>query len=83
MTYLFTLLALVGLTALSWALAHVDLGAANTAVALTIAAIKASVVALVFMEIRHASLPARTVGLVTILFILFLCLGMVADVGIR
>jgi cytochrome c oxidase subunit IV len=71
------------LTAASWGLAHAPLGPLHGAVALAIAVLKASVVALVFMEVGHAPVPARTVGLVTLLFIVLLCAGVVADATTR
>jgi cytochrome c oxidase subunit 4 len=77
------LVGLVVLTGLSWGLAHAQLGGAGTAVALGIAALKASVVALVFMEIAHASTVVRVVALVTVLFIVLLCLGVAGDTGLR
>ena len=76
-------LALFVLTALSWTFAHVELGRAGVPVALAIAATKAGVVAIAFMEIRTAHLAARVVGIVTLAFIAILCLGVVADVGLR
>jgi cytochrome c oxidase subunit 4 len=76
-------LALLVLTAISWALAHVALGHAAVPVALAIAAIKASIVAIAFMEIAHAHVAARIVGIVTLSFIAILCLGVIADVGLR
>jgi cytochrome c oxidase subunit 4 len=76
-------IALLVLTGISWALAHVDLGAAGTPVALAIAAVKASVVALAFMEVGRTTIAARVVGVVTLSFIALLCLGFVADVALR
>lgn len=77
------LLALVALTAVSWGMAHVELGAAGTPVAIAIAAVKAGVVAVAFMELPRASVPARVVALVTVAFIALLCAGTVADVALR
>jgi cytochrome c oxidase subunit 4 len=76
-------IALLVLTVISWGLAHVALGHAAVPVALAIAAVKASVVAIAFMEISHAHVAARIVGIVTLSFIAILCLGLVADVGLR
>jgi cytochrome c oxidase subunit 4 len=78
-----TLVVLAVLTGLSWWLANVPLGALQTPVALAIAAAKASLVALVFMELTRASTAARVVAVVTISFIALLCLGVLADAGLR
>jgi cytochrome c oxidase subunit 4 len=77
------LVALLVLTSTSWVLAHVALGHFNTYVALGIAAVKAGIVAQVFMELSHASTAARVVGGVTLLFIAILCIGVVADLRLR
>jgi caa(3)-type oxidase subunit IV len=77
------LIALVALTALSFWLAHLELGGASKLAAIAIAAVKAAVVAISFMEILRASTPARVVALVTIAFIALLCAGTVADVALR
>jgi cytochrome c oxidase subunit 4 len=82
-TLVLALLALLTLTALSWWLANVDLGAFNTVVALAIAGAKASIVALSFMELAHASTTARIVVVTTVTFIVLLCLGIVGDAGYR
>jgi cytochrome c oxidase subunit 4 len=77
------LVVLLVLTATSYGISHVDLGGANAPVALTIAAVKAAVVATAFMEIMRASTPARIVVLVTIGFIALLCAGTIGDVAFR
>jgi cytochrome c oxidase subunit 4 len=78
-----TLLALLALTVISWAVSHVHLGRASTLIALAIAAIKASLVAYAFMELPHASAQARIMVAVTVSFIALLCAGAVADVAMR
>lgn len=77
------LVALVVLTATSWGFAHLELGAAETPVAIAIAAVKAGVVVVCFMELPRASLAARVVAMVTVVFIALLCAGTVADLGLR
>lgn len=77
------LVALLGLTLGSWAISHVELGAASVAIALAIAVLKASLVVYWFMELPHAALPARVVGLVTLAFIALLCGGTIGDVAFR
>jgi len=45
--------------------------------------LKASLVVYWFMELPHAALPARVVGLVTLAFIALLCGGTIGDVAFR
>jgi cytochrome c oxidase subunit 4 len=78
-----TLVALLVLTVISWAISNVELGWASTAVALAIAVVKAGLVVYWFMELPLASTPARIVIIVTISFIALLCGGAVADIGLR
>ena len=59
------------------------LGSNLGAVELTLAAIKAGVVAHTFMELPRASGPARITAFVTIAFILLLCGGVVGDLLMR
>jgi len=75
----FAFLALLVLTAASWAGAHLPLGRLHGPFALAIAAAKALVVALVFMELKHADFVPRFVAVVTLLFIALMCSGVVAD----
>lgn len=77
------LLVLVALTAASYGISFVELGAAGAPLAIAIAAVKAGVVAVVFMELMRASPTARIVGIVTIAFIALLCAGTVSDVALR
>jgi len=72
-------LALLVLTGLSWAGAHAPLGHLHGLFALGVAAIKALVVAFVFMELRHAGFVPRFIALLTLLFIGLMCTGIVAD----
>ncbi|MFQ5527149.1 MAG: cytochrome C oxidase subunit IV family protein [Thermoanaerobaculia bacterium] len=53
--YILVFLALMVGTALTVGAAFVDLGAYNDVVALTIAVIKATLVVLIFMHVRHSS----------------------------
>lgn len=58
-TYAVVWLALLALLALTVVLAQVDLGGANTAVALLIAAAKAALVLWFFMQLRVADVATR------------------------
>jgi cytochrome c oxidase subunit IV len=59
-TYLRTLIALLCLTILTVAAAGVDFGSGNVVIALTIATIKGTLVALFFMHLRYEK-PVNTV----------------------
>ena len=71
--YLAVFAALMVLTAVTTAVAYVDLGVWNTAVALTVAVTKALLVVLVFMHLRQSSkvVWAFAIGAVFWLLILF------------
>jgi len=69
----FVLLVGTGLTVFA---ASVDLGKFNAAVALTIASIKATLVALFFMHIKGASEKLTKLVVVAALFFLLLLLGL-------
>jgi cytochrome c oxidase subunit 4 len=62
--------ALLGLTALTVGLSHVDLGEMNLAITLGIATFKASLVALFFMHLRHDSGFNRLAFFGSFLFVL-------------
>jgi cytochrome c oxidase subunit IV len=74
-TYVKVLVTLLFLTALTTAVAYVDLGVFSTVVALSIAVIKMLLVALFFMHIRHSTKLTRLVvvgGLVWLMILLLL-----------
>jgi cytochrome c oxidase subunit 4 len=52
-TYLKTLIALLCLTGVTVGAAYIDFGAGNVVIALTIATVKALIVALIFMHLRY------------------------------
>jgi cytochrome c oxidase subunit IV len=60
-TYTLVFLALLALTAITTAVAYVDLGHFSVVVALTIAVIKMLLVALFFMHLRHSTTLTRIV----------------------
>jgi len=75
-----TFLGLLALAGASWAAAALGTG---TAVALSIAALKAALIALIFMELTRAHSTDRVIALVAALFVILLCVGAVADVAFR
>jgi cytochrome c oxidase subunit 4 len=81
--YVLAWAALLVLTAASYGISRLDLGAAGTAVALLIAGGKACIVLLFFMHLTETSASARVAAAVAVAFIVLLCLGIYADVGFR
>lgn len=81
--YVLAWLALAVLTAGSYGLAQLHLGAFAPVLALAIAGVKAGIVLLVFMHLSHARLSIALVGLINLLWITLLCLGVAADVLFR
>jgi len=78
------LLALLALTALTTGLAFVELGAGwQLSTALTIAALKAGLVAAVFMHLARAPRLTRTFALVGVAWLLLLLAGVLADLTTR
>jgi cytochrome c oxidase subunit 4 len=80
---LLTLLALLGLTALSFALSYVHLGALNIPVAIAIAALKATLVVTVFMELAVEKFTVKVSLIMGFVFAALLIGLMVADVVTR
>jgi len=81
--YVIALIALICLTALTFGLHYVTVGELGMIVALTIAAVKVTIVGLVFMELRSSMVATRTVAAVAVVFVVLLCLGVFGDVGFR
>jgi caa(3)-type oxidase subunit IV len=76
-----TFAALVVLAAASWVLSSV--GGTGTLVALAIAAAKAILIALFFMELIAGDPTDRTIAAVAVLFVVLLCVGSLADTAYR
>lgn len=81
--YLIAIVALLLLTGLSFALAQVEIAGGGLVLALVVAAIKASIVAMIFMHLRYSSNTTRMVFVFTILFIALLAGGVMADIATR
>jgi cytochrome c oxidase subunit IV len=83
-TYVGIWLTLLAGTALTVFAARIDLGPFNAAVALTIATVKALLVALFFMHIRGASEKLLKLVVISTVFFLFILLALsMADYGTR
>ena len=82
-TYVRSLGALIVLTLLSYWLSYRDLGAFGVPVALAIAAVKVSIVALFFMGLVDEPASHRVVGITAVLFVVLLASLAVADIVTR
>ena len=82
-TYLLVFVALLALTALTVAVAEIDLGAFNTVAALAIASMKALLVALFFMHLRSSPFITRVAIAGAVAFVLLLLGGTLDDVLTR
>jgi len=83
-TYIAIWLTLLAGTALTVFAARIDLGPFNAAVALTIASVKALLVALFFMHIKGASEKLLKLVVISTIFFLFILLSLsMADYGTR
>jgi cytochrome c oxidase subunit 4 len=78
-----TFVALLGLTAGSFALSYVHLGVLNIPVALAIAALKATLVIGVFMELAVEKFTVKVTMVAAFLFVVLLVGLMAADVATR
>ena len=77
-------IVLICLTGLTAGIATVDLGPFNTVVALLIASIKATIVALFFMHVKYTSEKLTKMVIVSALFWLFILLSLsMADYATR
>jgi cytochrome c oxidase subunit IV len=74
--YFVVFIALLAGTGLTVFAATLDLGKYNAAVALTIASVKATLVALFFMHVWHASEKLTKLVVISALFFLLLLLGL-------
>lgn len=79
--YVLSWLALLVLTAVSFGAHYLDLGAFATAVSLIIAAVKAGVVALVFMHLKTESVSVRTVAALNLAWVALISVGIALDVA--
>jgi cytochrome c oxidase subunit IV len=75
-TYFAIWIALLIGTGLTVVAARLDLGRYNAAVALTIASVKATLVALFFMHVKGASEKMTKTVIVSVLFFLLILLGL-------
>ena len=82
-TYLFTLLALVALSVLTFGLSYLHLGGWSVALAMGIAAVKAALIALFFMHLREHGTADRAAVILGVVLALLLIGFVAADVATR
>ena len=78
-TYLLVFGALLVLTLITTAVAFVDLGPLNTPLALSIAILKASLVMIYFMHLRHSTFLARVFAGAGVLWLLHFIIFTLSD----
>jgi cytochrome c oxidase subunit 4 len=76
-------LALLVLTAISYAVAQAHVGALEIPIMLTVAIVKAALVVMIFMHLREQPFAPRMVIVVSALFVILLVALTVADVVTR
>jgi cytochrome c oxidase subunit 4 len=81
--YVLTWVALVVLATASLLASRVVTGSAGLGVSLAIAAVKAGLVAAIFMHLAHGRAVHRMAAAAAVAFLLLLVLGVIADVGTR
>lgn len=81
--YVAVFAALLVLTGATVAVSYLDLGLWNVAVAMLIASVKASLVALFFMHLKHEGRLVWTFALVPIFFLALVIGGTLADTLFR
>ena len=82
-TYLLTLVALLILTAITVGASYIQFGSANVVIALTIATIKAIIVALIFMHLLHDKPVNAVIAVAGFIFLGIFLLFDFLDIGTR
>jgi cytochrome c oxidase subunit 4 len=82
-TYIFIWLALLILTVVTWLVSYVNLGLMNVVAAMFIASLKASLVALFFMHLRHENRLVWAFALFPLGFLLLIIGGTLVDILLR
>ncbi|WP_298271827.1 cytochrome C oxidase subunit IV family protein [Geobacter sp.] len=82
-TYIAVWLALLVLTGITWGVSYLDLGLWNVVVALAIASLKASLVALYFMHLRSEGRLVWAFALFPLGFLALIIFGTLSDTLFR
>lgn len=81
--YIIVWLALLVLTVVTWLVSYLNLGMMNVAVAMLIASLKASLVALFFMHLRHENRLVLAFALFPLGILLLIIGGTLVDILFR
>ena len=81
--YIIVWLSLIILTAVTWGVSYINLGMGNVAVALLIASVKASLVALFFMHLRYENRLVWAFALLPLFFLALIIFGTLSDTMFR
>lgn len=81
--YVLAWLSLMLLTLGSVLATRIELGDVGLLFALLIAAVKATIVMIIFMHLNRERFTARFVAIINVLWVALICLGIFADVGAR
>ncbi len=82
-TYFTVYIALILLTGITVLVSYINLGLMNVVVALLIASVKASLVALIFMHLKSEDRLVWAFALVPIVFLALIILGTLVDTMLR
>jgi cytochrome c oxidase subunit IV len=82
-TYIFIWLSLLVLTVVTWLVSYVNLGMMNVVVAMFIASLKASLVAMFFMHLRHENKLVWAFALFPLVFLMLIIGGTLMDILLR
>lgn len=82
-TYIAVWATLLVLTFVTWQVSYLDLGMFNVVVALIIASVKASLVALFFMHLRHETRLVWGFALFPLVFLALMIFGTLSDTLFR
>lgn len=81
--YLGIFVVLIGLTILTYVMAHIDLGSANLPIALAIAVAKGTLVCLFFMHLWGDTRVNQFIMILSLLFVMLMMGMTIADVNTR
>jgi cytochrome c oxidase subunit 4 len=81
--YIFVWVVLLFLTFITWKVSYIPLGLMNVTVAMIIASLKASLVALFFMHLRYENKLVWTFALIPLGFLSLIIFGTLVDVLYR
>ena len=81
--YIVVWVALIALTFVTWQVSYIDLGMMNVVVALLIASLKASLVALFFMHLKYENKLVWAFAVFPLFFLFLIIMGTLMDTQFR